>query len=77
MSEPKPVTLEGVTYPSRAAAAKALGISEPAVLYRLQHEEPGKKWKTRRSIPTTVDGVTYPSRLAASRATGVSYDKLR
>jgi|GEM_PF-6149908 len=66
-------TIDGVTYPSRRAAADALGISHKTVAARIAREIPVDMVCTLPAgLVTTLDGVTYRSRMAAARALGIT-----
>jgi molybdenum-dependent DNA-binding transcriptional regulator ModE len=77
----KPITIRGVEYPSRAAAARALGITYESLRRAMQEDrldtvglKPRGKNHGRR---VRVDGKRYPSIWAASKATGIPYGTLR
>ena len=79
-SRAKPVTYNGVTYPSLTACAKVFGLTVSACSRRLQKGQPlDKKPKAggRPLVPVTVNGVEYPSMAAAARALGVPYQTLK
>ena len=79
-SRAKPVTYNGVTYPSLTACAKAFGLTVSACSRRLQKGQPlDKKLKAggRPLVPVTVNGAEYPSMAAAAKALGVPYQTLR
>lgn len=73
----KEVEINGVKYPSIAAAAKALGVKENALRYRLSagiadgDPQASRKGNGRR-VEIEVDGKTYPSLGAACAAYGTS-----
>jgi len=77
----KPITIRGVDYPSKAAAAKALGITYESLrkaivdgrLETVGLNPRGKKHGRR----VRIDGKVYKSIAEAARATGVTYDSLR
>ena len=78
-SRAKPVTYNGVTYPSFTACAKAFGLTVSACSRRLQKGQPlDKKLKAggRPLVPVTVNGAEYPSMAAAAKALGVPYQTL-
>lgn len=78
-SRAKPVTYNGVTYPSLTACAKAFGLTVSACSRRLQKGQPlDKKLKAggRPLVPVTVNGAEYPSMAAAAKALGVPYQTL-
>ena len=78
-SRAKPVTYNGVTYPSLKACAKAFGLTVSACSRRLQKGQPlDKKLKAggRPLVPVTVNGAEYPSMAAAAKALGVPYQTL-
>ena len=79
-SRAKPVTYNGVTYPSLTACAKAFGLTVSACSRRLQKGQPlDKKLKAggRPLVPVTVNGTEYPSMAAAAKALGVPYQTLK
>ena len=79
-SHAKPVTYNGVTYPSLTACAKAFGLTVSACSRRLQKGQPlDKKLKAggRPLVPVTVNGAEYPSMAAAAKALGVPYQTLK
>ena len=79
-SRAKPVTYNGVTYPSLTACAKAFGLTVSACSRRLQKGQPlDKKLKAggRPLVPVTVNGAEYPSMTAAAKALGVPYQTLK
>ena len=79
-SRAKPVTYNGVTYPSLTACAKAFGLTVSACSRRLQKGQPlDKKLKAggRPPVPVTVNGAEYPSMAAAAKALGVPYQTLK
>ncbi|MBC6437127.1 MAG: hypothetical protein GDA52_03060 [Rhodobacteraceae bacterium] len=68
-----PITIRGVTYPSQAAAARALGVSTSSVARLARRGEPDSIGiGTKSGQPITIRGVTYPSQAAAARALGIS-----
>lgn len=78
-SRAKPVTYNGVTYPSLTACAKAFGLTVSACSRRMQKGQPlDKKLKAggRPLVPVTVNGAEYPSMAAAAKALGVPYQTL-
>ena len=78
-SRAKPVTYNGVTYPSLKACAKAFGLTVSACSRRLQKGQPlDKKLKAggRPLVPVTVNGTEYPSMAAAAKALGVPYQTI-
>ena len=78
-SRAKPVTYNGVTYPSLMACAKAFGLTASACSRRLQKGQPlDKKLKAggRPLVPVTVNGAEYPSMAAAAKALGVPYQTI-
>ena len=78
-SRAKPVTYNGVTYPSLTACAKAFGLTASACSRRLQKGQPlDKKLKAggRPLVSVTVNGAEYPSMAAAAKALGVPYQTL-
>ena len=80
----KPITICGVEYPSRAEAAKALGLDPSALYARLRYgwtDDDFKRgfqkspWTTGK--PVTILGVEYGSRKEAAKAFGISDFALR
>jgi hypothetical protein len=73
-----------VTYPSRKAAAEALGVSGQTITTAAKRgtldfvgrgpRKPG--CDPAYTLPTTVGGVTYPSRKAAAEALGVTQNHI-
>jgi len=79
--DPIPITIRGVTYPSRAEAAKALGITYEALRRAINANKldtvglnPRGKNHGRK---VHFNGKRYPSIAAAARATGVHYETMR
>lgn len=75
MPLPKPITIRGVTYPSRAAAAQVLGIQVEGLYDAIRRgtvQNAGLGQGKAKCIPITIRGVTYPSYAEAARALGVS-----
>ena len=79
--DPIPITIRGVTYPSRAEAAKALGITYEALRRAINANKldtvglnPRGKNHGREVY---FNGKRYPSIAAAARAAGVSYPTMR
>ena len=78
-SRAKPVTYNGVTYPSLTACAKVFGLTVSACSRRLRKGQPlDKKLKAggRLLVPVTVNGAEYPSMAAAAKALGVPYQTI-
>ena len=72
---PRPVTIGGVEYRSRAAAAEALGITREEVTRRVHLEKP--KPVSRKYKGVVAEGVFYGSLRAAARAHGVVPNTVR
>jgi hypothetical protein len=72
VSKLKPCSIRGVDYPSRSAAAAALGLTRQRIHQLATLPSNGRKARAR-SKPVTIDGVTYPSVAQAAGALGVSY----
>ena len=72
MSKLRPCSIRGVDYPSRSAAAAALGLTRQRIHQLATQPSNGRKARTR-SKPITIDGVTYPGVAHAAGALGVSY----
>jgi len=80
----KQVTIRGVTYPSRKAAAEALGVAGQTItnaaksgtLDRVGRGPLKPGCDPVYTLPTTVGGVTYPSRKAAAEALGVTQNHI-
>lgn len=71
---PKPVTINGVTYPSQHAAARALGVSDRAIYKRLKNGIPLSRKFAKHKVPVgTDDGRVFPSVTEAAHALAVSY----
>ena len=77
MTREKPITIRGVTYESRAAAAKALGVSGPTVVSAFKRGTEDNVGKgIRQPLPVTIRGVEYPSAQVAAEALGVKRDTI-
>lgn len=64
-----PTTIRGVEYPSRYAAAKALGVSATAIYEGIEHgylDRVGLDG-AGRSEPVSIRGRVFPSQRAAAR----------
>jgi hypothetical protein len=72
MSKLKPCSIRGVDYPSRSAAAAALGLTRQRIQQLATRPSDGRK-AGARSKPVTIDGVTYPGVAHAAGTLGVSY----
>jgi hypothetical protein len=72
MSKLKPCSIRGVAYPSRAAAAAALGLTRQRIHQLAAQPDGGRKVRTD-ARPVTIDGVSYGSTAEAAGALGVSY----
>jgi len=72
MSKLKPCSIRGVDYPSRSAAAAALGLTRQRIQQLATLPSGGRKARAR-SKPVTIDGVTYLGVAHAAGALGVSY----
>lgn len=81
---PKPVTIEGRWFKSRAAAARHFAVSECTV--RRTIKRLGTSFKRsdlrnhgapRRTCPGTLDGIEYPSMAECARQTGIDINKVR
>lgn len=70
MVHPKPITIRGVEYESRSAAARALGISDSAIRRAAKNGYLDTVGYGLRQ-PVCVRGVDYPSQTAAAAALGV------
>ncbi len=70
MAHKKPVTIRGVTYESRAEAARALGITPTAVTTAVRNNWTDRAGEGRRQ-PVTIRGVEYVSHTQAAHALGV------
>lgn len=62
--KPKPITINGVEYPSESAAMKALHFN----IHSMRRERSA----TVKRKPIVIDGVYYRSQAEAARALGVS-----
>lgn len=72
MSKLKPCSIRGVDYPSRSAAAAALGLTRQRIHQLAKQPLNGCKVRAG-SKPVAIDGVTYGSVAHAAAALGVSY----
>jgi hypothetical protein len=81
MRQGKPVTIRGTTYPSHAAAADALRITQQAIRFAVRYgrlETVGLNPRGKgHGFPITIDGVLYPSLYEASRKLDIPYESLR
>jgi len=80
-NHPKPITIRGITYRSKADAAKALGITyeslrKAVVDGRLDTVGLNPRGKNH-GRKVHFNGKRYPSIAAAARATGVHYETMR
>lgn len=74
VTTPKPVTINGVTYPSQHAAARALGVTDAAIRKRLKNGVPLSRKFAKYTVPVgTDDGRVFPSVTEAAHALSVSY----
>jgi hypothetical protein len=81
MGKCNPITIRGTTYPSRTAAADALGLSVSAIssaaingtldVVGTYAETNGHKLATA-TMPVVIRGKRYPSIKAAAKALGIS-----
>lgn len=77
---PQKIIIRGVEYPSRTAAANALGITPSAITLacsRGKIETVGLYKNRARSTPVTIGGVTYEDRRDAAVAIGVRVDEIQ
>ena len=72
MSKPKPCSIRGVDYPSRSAAAAALGLTRQRIHQLATQPLNGCRVRAG-SKPVAIDGVAYASVSDAAVALGVSY----
>lgn len=72
MSKPKPCSIRGVDYPTRSAAAAALGLTRQRIHQLATQPLNGCKVRAG-SKPVAIDGVTYASVADAADVLGVSY----
>lgn len=77
MSNARPITFDGVTYPSRKAAARALGIHRRTLDKWVQSGRTKKQRSNGQSVPVEIDGVRYSSMSEAKKETGLSRDAIR
>lgn len=81
MSAPVPITIQGVEYPSMAAAAKAGGITTSALQGRLKAGWPDEKLfepvQKKGPRPIEIDGQVYPTITAAAKANGIKVKTLQ
>lgn len=68
----KPITIEGITYPSRKAAAEALGIHRRTLSTWLFKRNLMPKRAYNPRTPVTINGIHYSSMKAAAIALDVS-----
>ena len=80
-NHPKPITIRGTTYRSKADAAKALGITYESLRRAINDGRldtvglnPRGKNHGRK---VRIDGKRYPSIYAAAKANDVSYETMR
>lgn len=69
------VVVDGVIYPSIAAASRAIGVSYAKIYEALRGRpkpQTAKNTLNRDRRPVTIRGVTYPSVAAAAKAFGVT-----
>lgn len=75
-----PTRVRGVTYPSQAAAAKALGVVLTTIHGATERgtlDSVGLGRARHNVVPMKIGDVVYPTALAASQATGVNVKTLR
>ena len=72
-TKPKPVTIEGVTYPSQNAAARAYGVSESSIRKRIKKNDLQRIGKRYTVSICSDDGRVFPSARYAAFALSVSY----
>lgn len=75
-----PVTVRGVSYPSQAAAAEALGVAPSAIhgaLERGTMDSVGLGRNRHNLVPMQIGDKVYPSAVEAAKATGVNVKTLR
>jgi hypothetical protein len=63
----KPTTINGVTYPSRAEAAKALGLKPDSIRESIRLGRLSRTGTKEKFRPIKLKGETYPSIAAAAR----------
>ena len=77
MRQGKPVTIRGTTYPSHAAAADALSITQQAIRSAVRFgklETVGLNPRGKgHGKPITIDGVLYKSLYEASHKLNIPY----
>ena len=74
---PQKLTIRGVEYPSKVAAAKALGITTNTLNLQLKRGIEHDNLGPQRRQTVTVKGVEYTSIYAASKALGMSWSKIK
>ena len=76
---PRRIVWDGVLYPTIAAAAKACGITAPAMWRRITrgYGKPRKKFRRPRRLQCEFQGVRYRSVGAMARALGIPWGKAR
>ncbi|MGC0225180.1 NUMOD1 domain-containing DNA-binding protein [Pseudooceanicola nitratireducens] len=74
MSRGKPVTIRGVEYPSRKAAAKALGVSQATISGACERGTlDNVGLQGGGPIPVTTKGMKFPSKTAACNHFDISF----
>jgi hypothetical protein len=77
MRQGKPVTIRNTLYPSHAAAANDLGITQQAIRFAVRYgrlETVGLNPRGRsHGKPIIIDGVLYKSLYEASRKLNIPY----
>lgn len=78
MSKPTPITIRGTTYPSKAAAARAIGCTKENIRIMNKKGRADRIGLTmgHNRIPVTINGVAYNSKLAAREELGISHRDL-
>lgn len=79
-TKPQPVEINGKAYPSKSAAARAIGVSDRTLSDRLKKRltvDELTKPAATKATPVEIEGQTYPSMAAAGRELGIQSDLLR
>lgn len=70
MGNSKPVTINGITYPSRARAGEALGVPAATISSKAIRGVLEKVGVDQRRKPVVLDGVSYETQAEAAKALG-------
>ena len=76
-TRPKPITLEGRTFPSQSAAARHYGV-DTSTIHRWAFMRFDKPPAPKRDPkPVRIEGIFYPSIREAARQLPISYSAIR